>query len=79
MSHTEIKEVTYLNGHRIKVNGLFYIMERACRAVRVQEVDEARADKRAWPVCSQCGGAINSSDPYCRHCGARVVNCHADE
>ena len=31
MSHAEIKEVEYFNGHRIKVGGLFDLMERACR------------------------------------------------
>lgn len=31
MSHTETKEVTYLNGHRIEVGGRVYAPERECR------------------------------------------------
>ena len=40
MSHTETKEVTYLDGHRIKVGRRIYKMERTCRIVR--RVDERR-------------------------------------
>ena len=25
-----------------------------------------------WYVCSECRGAIDDSDRYCRHCGARM-------
>ena len=25
-----------------------------------------------WYVCSECRGAIDESDRYCRHCGARM-------
>lgn len=44
-----------------------------CRMVRASGVDEKRGDKRAWPVCSECGGAIRSNDKFCPNCGARVV------
>ena len=47
--------------------------ERTCRKVRLSGVDERRGDRRAWPVCSGCGGAVRENDRYCPHCGARVV------
>lgn len=44
-----------------------------CRMVRASGVDEKRGDKRAWPVCSECGGEMRSNDKFCPNCGARVV------
>lgn len=78
MSHTEIKEVEYLNGQRIKVGGLYYLMERACRDVSQGGVDF---------MCSECGTEVEVEYgdsrlfvgdkigvfDYCPHCGARVV------
>ena len=26
-----------------------------------------------WYVCSECHGAIDKSDQYCRHCGGRII------
>lgn len=73
MSHTETKEVTYLDGHRVKVGRHVYQMERTCRMgapidgeYRCGECghlnrETYRADKGWYPP------------EYCAHCGARVV------
>ena len=67
MSHTETKEVTYLDGHRIKVGRHIYKMERTCHYVYDEEIC-------AWR-CSGCGGLEPVGDhvSYCPDCGAKVV------
>lgn len=73
MSHAEIKEVVYFNGHRIKVGGLFYLMERAGR---IEYRNQNESDPVGYAVCSECGGTLENCDSanYCPWCGARLVN-----
>lgn len=69
MSHTDTQEVTYLNGHRVRINGKVYAMERTCRAVG--------EDPLGFRSCSSCGYETWADDdsvtPYCPNCGARVI------
>ena len=82
MSHTETKEVTYLDGHRIKVWRHVYQMERTCRIVR--HVDESPASYGGRVHrCSACSKALPKALfrngwtvlDYCPRCGSRVVGC----
>lgn len=78
MSHTETKEVTYLGGHRVRVGGRVYQMERTAR-IEVSHGTHGpvpRFEGDCWTihhVCSACGGSIDRSDAYCRHCGSRII------
>lgn len=66
MSHTETKEVTYLNAHRVKVDGRVYALERTCRII---------PDGHDDPSCSACGAhyMCMSDASFCPDCGAKVV------
>lgn len=85
MSHTENKEVTYLNGHRVKVDGEVYALVGVCRA-------EVREDAAGVYVvaCSECGYAVggkwadfksaekialrkNGAGLHCPGCGRKLV------
>lgn len=75
MSHTEAREVTYLNGHRIEVGGRVYAPERECRFSAGSYDDEERG---IWE--SECGGRFELScgTPvenwgFCPKCGGKVV------
>lgn len=53
--------------------------ERTCR-VEVSHGShgpDPRFEGDVWTVhhvCSECGGAIDRDDTYCKHCGAKVVD-----
>ena len=65
----ERREVIYLNGHRVKINGKVYAMERTCKAVG--------EDPLGFRLCSSCGYEAwadeDSVTSYCPMCGAKVV------
>lgn len=74
MSHTERTDVTYLNGHRVRIGGTVYARERTCRNLDV------RGDRGF--ECSACGyeaetygdSLCNPDDfEFCPMCGARVI------
>ena len=75
MSHTEVQDVTYYNGHVIEVNGKRYVRERTC-----SNVHEPPPDYTFWPCphfkCSLCGKKHISMDYvfYCPNCGAKVID-----
>ena len=74
MSHAEIKEVVYINDHRIKVDGLYYRMEQAC----IYEHDHMGVAGNWFSKCSECGAefderVVDRHFVYCPECGARVV------
>ena len=76
MSHTETKEVTYLDGHRVKVERHVYQMERTCRYVR----DHMGVADNWFSKCTECGAefderVVDSHFVYCPNCGAMVVGC----
>lgn len=75
MSHTETQEVTYLNGHRVRIIGKVYAMERTCSAVKVIEerVIFGEPAKCHVRVCSECGAKEPHVGGYCHVCGAKVV------
>lgn len=74
MSHTETKEVTYLDGHRVKVGRHVYQIERTCRYVR----DHMGVADNWFSKCTECGAefderVVDSHFVYCPRCGAMVV------
>lgn len=81
MSHTETKEVTYLDGHRVKVGRHVYQMERTCRIVSYIDESPASYGGRVHR-CSVCRKALPkalfrngwTALDYCPRCGARVVD-----
>lgn len=88
MSHTERTDVTYLNGHRVRIGGTVYARERTCR-ISVEKRKVSQTQTAVVKSCSECGfeygvetensfpfevtiGAVEPPN-FCPNCGARVI------
>lgn len=88
MSHTERTDVTYLNGHRVRIGGTVYARERTCR-ISVEKRKMSQTQTAVVKSCSECGfeygvetensfpfevtiGAVEPPN-FCPNCGAKVI------
>jgi hypothetical protein len=49
------------------------MMQRTASVQKREQKSSNGTVVRVWFECSGCGYAVGPSDPFCRHCGVRLL------